>query len=67
MPYYNQTSLKADTKYKKANIVKVNMSLNRNTDGDILSYIATIDNKQGYLKCLIRADMARRSKEEPGE
>lgn len=67
MPYYNQTSLKADTKYKKANIVKVNMSLNRNTDGDILSYIATIDNKQGYLKRLIRADMARRAKKEPGE
>lgn len=67
MSYYNQTSLKADTKYKKANIVKVNMSLNRNTDGDILSYIATIDNKQGYLKCLIRADMARRAKEEPME
>lgn len=67
MPYYNQTSLKADTKYKKANIVKVNMSLNRNTDGDILSYIATIDNKQGYLKRLIRADMARHAKEEPRE
>ena len=67
MPYYNQTSLKADTKYKKANIVKVNMSLNRNTDGDILLYIATIDNKQGYLKRLIRADMARRAKEEPRE
>lgn len=67
MPYYNQTSLKADTKYKKANIIKVNMSLNRNTDGDILSYIATIDNKQGYLKCLIREDMARRAKEEPRE
>lgn len=65
MSYYNQTALKADTKYKKANIVKVNMSLNRNTDGDILSYIATIDNKQGYLKRLIRADMARRAKEEP--
>lgn len=67
MSYYNQTSLKADTKYKKANIIKVNMSLNRNTDGDILGYIDTIDNKQGYLKRLIREDMARRAKEEPGE
>lgn len=67
MSYYNQTSLKADTKYKKANIIKVNMSLNRNTDGDILAYIDTIDNKQGYLKSLIREDMARRAKEEPGE
>ena len=67
MSYYNQTSLKADTKYKKANIVKVNMSLNRNTDGDILSYIASIDTKPGYLQFLIRADMARRAKEEPRE
>ncbi len=67
MSYYNKTSLKADTKYKKANIIKVNMSLNRNTDSDILSYIATIENKQGYLKRLIRADMARRAKEEPRE
>lgn len=67
MPYYNQTSLKADTKYKKANIIKVNMSLNRNTDSDILSYIATIENKQGYLKRLIREDIARRAKEEPRE
>lgn len=67
MSYYNQTSLKADTKYKKANIIKVNMSLNRNTDSDILSYIATIENKQGYLKRLIREDIARRAKEEPRE
>ena len=67
MSYYNQTSLKADTKYKKANIIKVNMSLNRNTDSDILAYIDTIDNKQGYLKRLIREDIARRAKEEPRE
>jgi len=35
----------------------VGLKLNRNTDSDIIRHLETIDNMQGYLKDLIRADM----------
>lgn len=47
-------------RYIAKNIVRVVVSLNKNTDADILKYLESVSNKQGYLKSLIRADIAKR-------
>ncbi len=41
-------------RYQKANIKRLVIKLNRNTDADILSYLETVDNKQGLVKHLLR-------------
>ena len=47
---------KPETQAKKAGIY---LKLNRETDADILEKLASVPNVQGYIKELIRADMAR--------
>ena len=51
---------RAGAKYDAAKTVQVKMKLNRETDADILDWLAQVDNKQGYIKDLIRKDMAKR-------
>ena len=50
----------AQERYIAKNIVRVVVSLNRNTDADILAYLGGVENRQGYVKSLIRADIAAR-------
>nr|DAL30126.1 MAG TPA_asm: hypothetical protein [Caudoviricetes sp.] len=61
----------ADKRYKKTNVSRVLISLYANTDKDIIALIDEMNqkkqSKQAYIKRLIREDMARRAKEEPGE
>ena len=61
----------ADKRYKKANVTRITVSLYANTDKDIIALMNDMrqnnQSKQGYIKDLIRADMARRAKEEPRE
>lgn len=45
--------------WKAKNVKQVKIDLNRNTDEDIIKYLDSMDNKQGYLKDLIRKDMKR--------
>ena len=45
------------TKWDKENTVVVTMKLNKNQDADIIEKLNSVDNKQGYLKELIRADI----------
>ena len=47
-------------KYDKANTRRVYIKLNKNTDSDILAYLDSKSNKQGYIKELIRKDMKPR-------
>lgn len=47
-------------RYAAKNIVRVVVQLNRNTDADILNHLEGVENKQGYVKSLIRADIARK-------
>lgn len=54
-----EAQLRAQAKYDRANAKQVSIKLNRNTDADILDWLETQDNVQGYVKRLIRADMAR--------
>lgn len=50
---------KAVAKYDKQNTKQIILKLNTNTDSDILEFLGG-KNKQGYIKDLIRKDIARR-------
>ena len=43
----------------KTHTTVVRLTLNNNTDKDILDKLAAQDNRQGYIKKLIRADISR--------
>lgn len=50
---------KAVAKYDKQNTKQIMLKLNTNTDADILEYLEG-KNKQGYIKDLIRKDIANK-------
>jgi len=52
---------RAVKKYDAANTIQLGLKLNRKTDADILERLEREPNKQGYIKALIRANMAARS------
>lgn len=47
-----------------SNTRSVKMKLNNRTDADIIAHLDSLDNVQGYIKSLIRADIAAHKKEE---
>ena len=47
----------ATAKYDKENTKSVYLKLNKNTDSDILEKLEQVQNKQGYIKNLIRKDI----------
>lgn len=51
--------IKASDKYNKANMVNLNIRVNRKTDADVVEHLLTIENKRAYILSLIREDMAR--------
>jgi hypothetical protein len=56
----------AQAKYDKANTKFVGMKLNVKTDADILDWLSTAENVQGYIKGLVRADIERnRAQQKP--
>ena len=46
-----------NAKYAAEHTTRVVVNLNHNTDQDILSYLNTIQNKQGLIKALLRTRM----------
>ena len=50
---------KARAKYDKNNTKHYGFKLNKNTDSDIIGYLEGVDNKNLYIKTLIREDMER--------
>lgn len=54
--------LRASAKYDKANTTGVYLKLNKETDKAILDHLARQENKQGYIKQLILADMEKPQK-----
>ena len=50
---------RAREKYEARVAVQFKMKLNKNTDADILAKLDAVGNKQGYIKSLIRADIAK--------
>lgn len=52
----------AKTKWDRENTTVVTMKLNHHKDADILEKLNSVPNKQGYIKELIRADIAKSGK-----
>ncbi len=50
---------RASQKYRREKCRKVQIELNKTIDADILEWLDAQPNKQGYLKDLIRADIAK--------
>lgn len=48
---------RAAQKYDAANTVQLKFKLNKKSDADILARLDSVQNKQGYIKQLIRADI----------
>jgi hypothetical protein len=59
MPKTPDSNLKAIAKFNKESTVSVNLRLNKNTDADIIEKLASMPSKMGYIKQLIRADIAK--------
>lgn len=51
---------KAKKEWNKANTQRVIMKLNKNTDSDIIARLDEVPSKQGYIKSLIRKDIAKK-------
>ena len=45
---------KAVEKYDRENTIQIKIKLNQKTDKDIIEYLGTLSNKQGFIKELIR-------------
>lgn len=56
-----RANVKRNIEYNKAHTVRLPINLNTTTDRDILDFLTTIPNKQGYIKDLIRSDMEARN------
>ena len=50
---------RADSKYDANHTKQVKLKLNLETDKDILERLEEVDNKQGYIKALIRSDIKK--------
>ena len=50
---------RASAKYDAQHTKQVKLKLNIKTDADILKRLDSLPNKQGYIKELIRKDMAK--------
>lgn len=55
-----EAQIKAQVKYDAENTRQIHLKLNRRTDGDVLDKLDNVANKQGYIKKLIRADLAKK-------
>ena len=55
-----ESQIRASVKYNKENTVQISLKLNRTTDADLIDRMNRIENKQGYIKELIRRDIANK-------
>ena len=47
------------TAWDRENTKQYKLKLNKNTDADLITWLDSIENKQSYLKDLIRADIEK--------
>lgn len=57
-----ESQLRANAKYDKNNTKGLYLKLNKNTDIDIIEHLSGQENKQGYIKLLIRNDINKATK-----
>lgn len=58
-----KSQLEYIAKYDKQNTKMMSFKINMNTDADIYEKLMSLDNRQGYIKELIRADLQREKEE----
>lgn len=58
---------RASMKYDRENMRQIKFNLSLKYDQDIIAKLDTVGNKQGYIKALIRADIARANSEKTKE
>ena len=51
--------IKTNAKYDASHTKQIKLKLNLETDKDILERLDEVENKQGYIKSLIRSDIKR--------
>ena len=54
----SKAQIRATAKYDKANTKQILLKLNLKTDADILRHLEAQESMQGYIKRLLREDMA---------
>ena len=59
----SEAQKRAGEKYDKNNTKKFVMKLNLNTEQDIIRKLESVENKQGYIKKLIRDDNRREAQD----
>lgn len=57
----SEAQKRASKRYDAKNTKLLNIKLNLNTDADILEHLASLENKQGYIKSLIRKDIEEKN------
>ena len=57
----SEAQMRANAKYDAKATMQVKMKLNLTTDADIIEKLSSVDNKQGYIKSLIRADIEKQN------
>lgn len=60
--YEKRTGYAAQRKYDAANNRQYRFALNKKTDADLIAHLDALPNKTGYLKKLIRKDIAKENK-----
>lgn len=63
MPKTSEANLRAIKKYQDKNIRQIKMNFHRTLDADVLDKLDSVPSKQGYIKELIRADIAKQKGE----
>jgi hypothetical protein len=56
----SEAQKRAVLKYDAANTKQIHLKLNLQTDADILARLQEVDSIQGYIKRLIRDDIAKK-------
>ena len=57
----SEAQRRASAKYDKTNARYMTLKLNMKTEADLIEWLDSIDNRQGYIKRLIREDMKKAS------
>lgn len=55
-----ESQIRASIRYNKENTVQISLKLNRSTDAELIDSLNRVANKQGYIKELIRRDIAEK-------
>lgn len=56
------TRYETQNRWDRENTVQFKLKLNKRTDADLIEKLNSVDNRQGYLKELIRADITKDAK-----